>query len=291
MFGYFRFLKRYSDYETQSVYKNYYCGLCFALERHYGTLSRFLLSYDVTILAIALHAHDAPCCDKLACVGCRKAKKHLFCGETWKKLAAINILLAAEKFRDDVEDERSVKARAGRILFRRTIKRAQKDYPLIDATIREGYGAIQLAEQNNESVLRIADRFGELMTATLDAAFSASEAVREYVREISRWLYYIDALDDYDEDIAKKRFNALVEQDCPFHAYVHKYYQQIQGTIGSLLGKHDALVSALQDGSSENMILISILKNTIPTVTSGVLTNPRKIPYVEQKHDSAGGTL
>ena len=87
MFGYFRFLNQYSDYRTQAVYKNYYCGLCFALDMHYGALSRMLLSYDVTILAIALHAHPEPCCAKLPCIGCKACKQGYFHDEQWKKIA------------------------------------------------------------------------------------------------------------------------------------------------------------------------------------------------------------
>ena len=286
MFGYFKFLKRYSNYETQRVYKNYYCGLCFALARHYGTLSRFLLSYDVTILAIALHAHKQPCCDKLSCVGCRKAKKDLFSDEAWKKLAAINILLAAEKFRDDIADEKSVKAAAGRLLFRRVIKKAQRDYPQIDETIRLGYRKIQLAEQANEGVLEIADRFGTLMTDTMDAAFTAPEAVGSYVREIARWLYFIDALDDYDEDIVKKRFNALKDETLSFYDYVSQKHRELQLILAQLFAKHNELVTALNHGSHEEAILISILRNTIPAATSGVLTKHGKAASVALKADS-----
>lgn len=267
-------MKKYSDYETQKVYKNYYCGLCFALEVHYGQLSRMLLSYDVTILAIALHAHECPTCDRLSCVGGRATKKKMFQSETWKKIAAINILMAAENLRDDIDDEGSWKASAARWLFGRVIKKAQKDFPLIAETIHVNYRNIQLAEREEKDVLQIGDCFGQMMVATVDSAFSVPQNVREYAREISRWMYFVDALDDYDEDIAKKRFNPL-HDGSSFREYVNKNYTKIQSIIASLCEHHPRLLTEFRDDSAESAILRSVLTNTIPSVTSMALLNAK----------------
>lgn len=277
MFGYFRFFSQYSDYTAKTVYKNYYCGLCFALDLHYGPMSRMLLSYDTTILAIALHAHLTPQCDRIKCVGCKKTKKDLFSGEDWKKAAAINILLAAEKLRDDITDERSLKATVGSFVFKKCIQKAQKDYPQIHAAIRDGYTAIVKAEAENASVLEIADAFGALMTGLLDAAFVPDPTLKLFVREISRWLYFIDALDDYDEDLKKKRFNPLARPDKTFREFVSTEYTYIASLLEDLYAHHSQLLEQLDDGTTENDILISILKNTIPAVTGTVL-NGNKLP-------------
>lgn len=270
MFGYFRFLNQYSDYQTQAVYKNYYCGLCFALDMHYGVLSRMLLSYDMTILAVALHAHPAPHCEKLKCVGCKECKRQYFQNETWKKIAAVNILLAAEKMSDDISDERSVKAALGSFVYKGIIRKASADYPAIRSAIRSGYAAIVEAEKNNEDVLQIGDRFGAMMASILDAGFEVSDTLRSYTYEISRWLYFIDAMDDYDEDLKKKRFNPIAIPGVPFRDYLWEHYPQIRQQLASLYAKHNTLAAQLDD-SAESEILRSILKNSIPSVTSLVL--------------------
>lgn len=118
-----------------------------------------LLSYDATILAIALHAHLTPQCDRIKCVGCKQQKQQLFSGENWKKVAAVNFLLAAEKLHDDIEDERSLKAALGGFVFRKCIRKAKADYPEIDEAIRSGYADIMALEKENASVLQIADAF------------------------------------------------------------------------------------------------------------------------------------
>lgn len=284
MFGYFRFLNQYSDYQIQKVYKNYYCGLCFALDMHYGALSRMLLSYDVTILAIALHAHPAPCCDKLGCLGCKECKKTYFSSEVWKKIAAVNILLAAEKMSDDIADERSFKATVGAFFYKNVIRRATADYPQIHRAIHEGYRAIQAAEQENGDVLQIGDRFADMMVGILDAGFHASDTVKEYVRQIARWLYFIDALDDYDEDLQKHRFNPIARPELPFREYVVTCYPQLRQYLLSLYEKYDELCEKLS-GDPENEILVSILKNSIPAVTSTVL---HRQPLPELLHCHSG---
>ena len=285
MFGYFRFLNQYSDYRTQAVYKNYYCGLCFALDLHYGVMSRMLLSYDMTILAIALHAHPSPCCEKLKCVGCKECKQAYFQNETWKKVAAVNILLAAEKMSDDISDERSFKAAVGSVFYKNIIRKASRDYPEIRQAIRDGYTAIVKAEKENQSVLQIGDCFADMMASILDVGFTVSDTVREYIRQISRWLYFIDALDDYDEDLKKKRFNPIAIPGVPFRQYLLEEYPQIQAYLQNLYAQHNLLAAQLEDGSGEGEILRSILKNSIPSVTSLIL-HQRVLP--ELLHCSSG---
>ena len=277
MFGYFRFLNQYSDYTAQAVYKNYYCGLCFALDMHYGPLSRMLLSYDVTVLALVLHAHPAPKCDRLKCMGCKDCKKDYFSGETWKKIAAVNILLAAEKMSDDIADEASLKAKAGAFFFKKVIRKAKSDYPQLQQVIRSGYGKIVAAEKENRSVLQIGDLFADMMAGILKEGFQAPAVAEDYIRQISRWLYFIDALDDYDADLKKHRFNPIAIEGVPYGTYLNLHYPEIAGYLDSLYSRYDGLCRELADGSYENEILISILKNSIPAVTALVM-HQRSLP-------------
>lgn len=285
MFGYFRFLNQYSDYPAQTVYKNYYCGLCFALELHYGQWSRMLLSYDVTILALALHAHPAPQCEKIKCMGCKECKQDYFRNETWKKIAAVNILLAAEKMSDDISDERSTKAAVGAFFYKSVIQQASRDYPQLHQAIRDGYKAIVAAEKENQNVLQIGDRFADMMASIVDVGFSAPEPARSFIREISRWLYFIDALDDYDEDLKKKRFNPIAIPGVSQQDFLVRHYPQVQQLLCSLYAQHPRLLQQLEDGSVENEILCSILKNSIPSVTA-LIMHQRSLP--ELLHCKAG---
>ena len=69
-----------------------------------------------------------------------------------EKIAAINILLSAEKFDDDINDDKSVSAKVLKTVFSKPIKKAKQDFPEIDKIIIENYKQILVAESNNLSV-------------------------------------------------------------------------------------------------------------------------------------------
>jgi len=247
-------------------------------------LARMLLSYDVTILAIALGAHPEPFCNKLKCTGCKACKRRYFQNEQWKKIAAVNILLAAEKMSDDIADERSFKAAAGAFFYKGVIQKAARDYPELHNAIHGGYRAIQAAEKENRDVLQIGECFADMMVGILDAGFDVSANIREYVRQIARWLYFIDAMDDYDEDLKKNRFNPIAQKGVSCREYLLTQYPQLQQYLQSLYEKHNELCMQLEQ-SPENEILISILKNSIPVVTAMVL---HQQPLPELLHCRSG---
>ncbi len=54
MFGYVIPLHSTLSQEARKRYKAAYCGLCCALQKHYGFRSRFLVNYDMTFLYFLL---------------------------------------------------------------------------------------------------------------------------------------------------------------------------------------------------------------------------------------------
>ena len=270
MFGYFKFYKKYSNKLICRCYKNYYCGLCFSLEKNYGQLSRLLLSYDVTLLAIVSNSHKNPTVKKPKCIG-DNTKKISFSNENWKKIAAIDILLAAENIEDDIHDEHSVKAIVAKTIFQKPISLAKKDYPEIYEEIKAGYSKIQKLENENASLYIIANEFSDLMTGVLIKSFQVSQLKIEYVAYISKWLYFIDALDDIDDDIRKNRFS-------PFKVYhshkilVEQNYMVIDEFLSTINKQHLEKIYKGFSDSYEDIILKSFLENTIPLTTERILT-------------------
>lgn len=53
MFGYLR-IEKSAPKDVRSYFKYAYCSLCKALQKGYGFIGRLFLSYDVTVLAIAI---------------------------------------------------------------------------------------------------------------------------------------------------------------------------------------------------------------------------------------------
>ena len=54
MFGYVLALEDQLTPEAWQRYRGAYCGLCRTLGERYGTVSQFILNYDLTFLAILL---------------------------------------------------------------------------------------------------------------------------------------------------------------------------------------------------------------------------------------------
>ena len=212
MFGYFRFNQLYASPRVRRVYKNYYCGTCFALEYNYGEISRFILSYDVVILALLARLHKNSTADILPCFLRKKEKKQFYNDEGWKKLSAINILLMKAKLDDDINDEKAVKAKATYVVFGRAIKKAEKEYPKLAAIIKNGYKRIFELEMSGADILDICDEFAELMMKLAFEAYRIDDDRLEFLRVISRWLYFIDQLDDYDDDVIEGKYNPLVRE-------------------------------------------------------------------------------
>lgn len=270
MFGYFRFYKQYNDRLVCRCYKNYYCGLCFSLEKNYGQLSRLLLSYDITLLAIIVGAHEQPTAERIKCLG-NNSKKRSFSNEDWKKLAAINVLLASEKINDDICDEKSFKAQIAKFIFRKPIRLAKTDFPEIQKSISEGYGVIQEHEKSNETLDLLANDFSNLMINILETSFDTSKWKKEYVAYISKWLYFIDALDDIDEDISKQRFSPFKKYGS-HKALVENHYFVISEYLELISEQHKNIIYESLDNTYEGIILKSIIENTIPLTTERVLT-------------------
>ena len=142
MFGYFRFNQLFASPKLKNVYKNYYCGTCFALEYNYGEIARCILSYDVVILALIAKLYDIPNKEVLPCFFKKKEKKQFMQNEGWQKVAAINVLLMNSKLDDDINDEQSTKAKAAGLLFHNVIKKKKKQIPELKEIINKEYKRI-----------------------------------------------------------------------------------------------------------------------------------------------------
>ena len=272
MFGYFKIKKRKITPAMRRVYKNYYCGTCFALEKNYGQLSRFLLSYDVVILGLLLKCHKEPEQNRLKCLG-QNAKKGDFYDDDWKKIAAINILLFSAKIDDDIHDENSFMAKFAGGVFKKPLNKAKSDYPELACIISEGYREMAKLEDANSGVLSICDCFADMMEKLICSAFEANNSQIEYVKAISRWLYLIDQLDDYDDDVKHGKNNPCVIEGVCKKEYINQHQVILRDTLGQIIKEINMVKSKMTNTSYENKLLYSIVNDSIPTVTLGVMLN------------------
>ena len=128
MYGYLRVDRKTASPSIRKYYRQQYCSLCHSLWNNYGMQSRFLLSYDVTFMAVLLNFDPQISFDEKLPI-CYFKKEIKTDKEKWKKLAAITVLLVGEKLNDNIVDKEKVNlSRTGMKVFSKSIKKARKDY-------------------------------------------------------------------------------------------------------------------------------------------------------------------
>lgn len=214
MFGYVRYDMPNLFIKDFMLYKAMYCGLCKSIGSACGQMARVGLTYDVTFLSVLLHNMTGTDIkvEKQNCFEHAIKKRPIaVVDDLTKELGALNTVLAYYKLTDDVAD--GEKGRGRRLWFKKGFKRAKKNYPELVA-IAERYMLAQTAAEKEKTASPdiAADPTANMMRE-LSVHFlgdKASEATGELFYCLGKWVYLIDALDDYDKDKKKGAYNPFV---------------------------------------------------------------------------------
>ena len=219
MFGYIKTARddlRVREYE---YYRASYCGLCRAMGKCTGQCSRMLLSYDFAFLVnmrMALTG-EKPTFQKRRCI------MHPFHPRMMMELndqlrycADATAILAYEKCRDDIADERGwrrLKARLRRLYVASAYRCARKRLPALADSVRAHLSRLSEKEKEKRpSVDEVALIFGDLLADIVSFGLDDSTAriARRIGRQTGRFIYMVDALDDLADDARKQRFNPFL---------------------------------------------------------------------------------
>lgn len=215
MFGYIQPDIPHMYVKDGVLYKALYCGLCKSLGGCCGQRARMALSYDMTFLSALLHnlTNTDVRIERKHCILHPIARRPIAADdEITRKVACLNAALAYYKAGDDVEDEN--KGRFARAWLHGGARKAEKLFPQGSALIRPHMQQLHRLERENcSSIDAAADPFGLLIADLSDECLGsfATEHTRALFYGIGKWVYLIDALDDYEKDIKKKNYN-------PFYA-------------------------------------------------------------------------
>jgi len=236
MLGYIKPDKPELKFKEFEIYSGYYCGICKSIARRYGQFPRLALSYDSVFLALLIagisknREHF-----KIQRCAVHPAKKRtiLYDSVEVDYAADILLLLAYYKLKDDVRDERNVKAALGAALMKGTFKKLLNNVPSQCAYVEERLNELsRLEDEGCPSIDRSAEPFAKLMEEVFDypgrnGAWdsdaeatpdieSDSEALSGVLRRIGyhlgKWIYLIDAYDDIEDNLKEKSFNPLILQ-------------------------------------------------------------------------------
>ena len=214
MFGYVRYDLPNLQVKDFLLYKAMYCGLCKGIAAACGQRARLGLTYDVTFLSALLHnmTGQGVTITRQNCFEHAVRKRPIAeADELTRELGALNTLLTYAKFSDDVADGNG--GRAERAWFRAGAKRAGAQYTRLAALVKVYVGA-QAAVESKRSPSP--DEAAEPTAALLRALAphflrdKNSQAAEQLFYAVGKWVYLIDALDDYDRDMKKGGYNPFV---------------------------------------------------------------------------------
>ena len=214
MFGYIApDLSRLSD-EQKRTYRSVYCGLCHSLESRYGQTGRLSLSNDMTFLAMLLSSlYEPETTENTSRCAVHPLKQHTALSSKMIDYAAdMNILLFYLKCKDQKLDDASLSGKTGEKAFRKKALAVCAAYPKQSARAE---GALNRLWEGEKATDPDPDLLCNLSGEMLGACFVPDPddiwapqlfAIGE---GLGRFVYWMDAWEDYDADVKAGRFNPL----------------------------------------------------------------------------------
>ena len=103
---------------------------------------------------------------------------------------------------DDIHDNNSFKAKCVKFLYGRKFKKAKRDFPLMDEILRDYHAKMSKLENTDSKLETMEDMFSAMMVELAIKCFNLTDVNRiKALSYLAKWLYFIDALDDLDDDI------------------------------------------------------------------------------------------
>lgn len=216
MFGYININQKIMTEEDKKAYRAYYCGLCRRLKSSCGAKGQMLLNYDMTFLVVlltGLYELDNEV-SEITCALHPTKRKTLWINEATDYAADMNVILAYHNLIDDWKDDKSYSKKAFAKILDKDYARIVQNYPRQVAAIEEYMKKTEETERRGEKNL---DAVAGLSGEMLGEVFCWRED--EWARELrtlgfymGKFIYLMDAYEDYDADMQKGAYNPLILQ-------------------------------------------------------------------------------
>lgn len=211
MFGYIVTDKPELKIREFEEYRSYYCGFCRRLKSEYGLSGELTLTYDMTFLILLLDALYEPNVTKTV-IRCapHPMKKHPMTVTPCSEYASdMNILLSWYSLQDHWEDEHRLGARFAGLVLTRKFKAVSEKYPEKADVISRCLAQLHRYEQeDNTDIDTVSGTFGHLMAEIFAVRKDMWEPrLRTMGFFLGKFIYIMDAVDDFDEDMEKNQYN------------------------------------------------------------------------------------
>ena len=214
MFGYVKVMRPEMKVREYEFYRSTYCGLCRSMGKCTGQCSRLALSYDMVFLALARigSSGESVEIDKATCIAHPfKKRAYMKRNPALDYCASAAAILNYHKIKDDLSDERGVKrmlAAAALPVSASGRRRAlRQGYAELDKAVDEKLSRIE--KMRLSSVNEPARVFGDILGEIFSFGKTGNESriLRELGNSVGRWIYIADALDDWQDDAKRGRYN------------------------------------------------------------------------------------
>ncbi len=287
MFGYIKVDRANLLGKEYDAYKGIYCALCKQLGKDYSIFAGFILSYDCTFYAmLALDLAEKPPCYNEGRCRFNPFKKCLYAQSETKALslaAALSVISAYYKLLDNIHDSPWYKRIAYRLIqpfFAGWRRKAAEKYPEIDRSVKKMLDNQLSAERDPGCLLDMAaqptaDMLGE-MCALLPYNIPLREPLEiERTKRIlssvgyymGRWIYLVDAADDYKKDRKNGGFNPFLLSSAPSD----NLKEYIEGSLNHALS--EALLSyGLLDRGRYDSIIMNVLRISCVNIQNKIIS-------------------
>ncbi len=277
MFGYVRPDTPYLYIKDQTLYQALYCGVCKGIGQACGLAARMGLTYDAAFLSALLHnllGLDVKVEKQHCLTHCIRVKQMAEVDELTRTLGALNTELAYYKCVDDLQD--GDRGGGKKMLFARGHRLAKKKYPKLCEIVRECMSEQEKLEKaQTDSVDRAADPSGSLLARISDELLGEKKTPDTYALfyDLGKWIYLIDAVDDYDKDLKKKSYNPFrlaygAASKCEL---IERNAGDLQFLFGTLFSDIQERLQTLQMGFNRDLI-DNVLLRGLPAETRRVLS-------------------
>lgn len=218
MFGYIMPSKEHLGEDDFNTFCSYYCGLCKSMGKHCSHASRLGLSYDLTFLSIVLSSvveENVEMLSQHCIIHPIKKKNTVKSSYILEYTAMMATILAYEKCKDDVHDDKSIKALLGMLMYSSAYKKAIKKHSEASLYISNRLKELREIEKNRICDIDIAaDKFALILQKLFTPDFITDKnTIRQlewFGYNIGRWIYILDAINDLESDFKSKSYNPLL---------------------------------------------------------------------------------
>lgn len=276
MFGYLQPYKEELKVKDLSLYKKYYCALCYQIRKDYGVFFTPFLNYEMVYLYIILNllSEDA---DEVITFRCPlnvivkndcKVKKDLL-----EYVAFCSMLLLYNKLIDNYSDEKNVLYKLISYILSKK-KHYKKEYNINIKLSREIEKILKqlsvLEKSNSTSLDDLANTTGEIIVHMIkyyldNKSISVNNSIYEIHYHLGKWIYILDAYEDYYKDIKKKRFNPIIYMNDNKIKKEDKVYDILKLLIFSINNSLNKIESLKGDALIKNILGYG-LTNTLQVI-------------------------